>query len=173
MQYFRWNVKMQWAPATCVSNIWHVWVNFFSVSNLAAFLHNLWTIFSLLKVSSIHLRLPSLFRKFSLTFLQFANMFTQCHGAHLESYLLVYPVELVLVQRLKPLKPLVTIKTGTFCCLCRRFELEEGCLVPTDELLLLVIGKLSAAFSLIFPAEAWAVEQIWWVEQTEHFESGL
>ena len=55
------------------------------------------------------------------TFLKFANMFTQGHGAYLQSCLLVYLMTGMLAQRVDPVRVMATVKTEAFWSLSRRF----------------------------------------------------
>lgn len=59
------------------------------------------------------------------TFLYFANMFTQCHEARLQPYLLVYLMAGMLAQRVKPVRVMAAIKTDAFWWHSRRFWVRE------------------------------------------------
>ena len=78
------------------------------------------------------------------TFLQSANMFTQCHGAYLRSCLLVYLMAGMLAQRVSPMRVMTTIKTEAFWWPSRSLG-RRGVVSPMLDPLFRVVRRLSAA----------------------------
>lgn len=99
------------------------------------------------------------------TFLQSANMFTQCHGAYLRSCLLVYLMAGMLVQRVSPMRVMTTIKTETFWRHSRILG-RRGVVVPCWTPCSGLFGGCQRHPNC-FPTETAAVDQTWWAEQME------
>lgn len=114
----------------------------------------------------------SLFELSHFTFLHSANMFTQCHGACLQSCLLVYLMAGMLAQRVDPMRVMATMKTEAFWWPSRRRGHDGGGgggrggghIVPCWTV---VLGRLEAVSSSPTVLQQKQRRRTWWAEQME------